>query len=249
MDLRHTQRLFVNAQLGAGQALTISGDQAHYLQHVIRLKPGETIRLFNGQDGEWAGSIGTLGKRETVIHIQQQTRPQSPQPDIQLCCAPIKKAHFEYMIEKATELGVSSIRPLLTSRTQIRDVNIERCTSIATEAAEQSDRLSVPRIEKPITLNDLAASFPAGQQLVVCAEVGEATAVRDAFQSHSLKTVSAVTIVTGPEGGFAADELEKLRKISNGIFIRLGPRILRADTAAIAALSCWQAIQGDWTRS
>ncbi len=244
--LRRTSRLFVAADLGAGTTLAVSADQAHYLQHVMRLKTGDVLRLFNGRDGEWHGSIGVASKRATEIITHKQIRPQNVEPDIWLCCGPIKKAHFDNMIEKATELGVAAIHPVLTAHTQIREVNVERCHAIAVEAAEQSERLKVPAIEKPVTLEKLISSWPRDRTLIVCAETGEAAPLQEAFKSPALKSAAKVAILTGPEGGFAAEELETLRKVPQAVFVRLGPRILRADTAAIAALSCWQALCGDW---
>lgn len=246
--LHNTPRLYIAHDFIQNQALTIIGDQAHYLLHVMRLKIGDSLRLFNGHDGEWHGIVKSIAKRSIEINLQDQLKPQKTEPDLWLCCAPIKKAHFEYMIEKATELGVSKIQPVLTSRTQIRQVNIERCASIAIEAAEQSERMSIPTIEKPLTLPVLIKQWASDRILIVCAEFGEAQPVGDAFKAlaPSLPNLPKAAIVTGPEGGFIPEELEQLRQQKNTSFIRLGPRILRADTAAISALSCWQALAGDW---
>jgi 16S rRNA (uracil1498-N3)-methyltransferase len=141
---------------------------------------------------------------------------------------------------------VAVIQPILTARTQVREVNLERCHAIAREAAEQSERLGIPEIRHPLELGKLAASWAAGRAMIVCAEWGEAMPAQEAFTKAPLKTVSKAAIITGPEGGFDAEEMETLRRVSNSVFIRLGPRILRADTAAIAALSCWQSVCGDW---
>ncbi|MDX2028736.1 MAG: 16S rRNA (uracil(1498)-N(3))-methyltransferase [Alphaproteobacteria bacterium] len=243
-ETRHTPRLFVEGALGAGQSTSVSPDQAHYLQNVMRMQAGDALRLFNGRDGEWLASIAAVSKRSVDIKLEKQLRPQQAAPDLSLCCAPIKKAHFDYMIEKATELGVSVLQPILTSRTQIREVNTERGRGIAIEAAEQSDRLDIPEIYKPLTLAELAAQWPGSRIPIICAEWGEALPAQKALASLSGK--SQVAIFTGPEGGFTAEELEALRKLPQAVFIRLGPRILRADTAAIAALSLWQGLCGDW---
>jgi 16S rRNA (uracil1498-N3)-methyltransferase len=245
MSMQNAPRLHIVNDLGPDQALTISGDQAHYLQNVMRLKVGDSVRLFNGRDGEWHGVLSEIAKRALTIKLQNQLKPQKSEPDLWLCCAPIKKAHFDYMIEKATELGVSTIKPVLTARTQIREVNVERCTSIAAEAAEQSERMNVPRVEKPMALSDLTASWPDDRQLIVCAEFGAAAPIHQALQAPALRGKKSAIIV-GPEGGFAPEEFETLRAIKNALFVRLGPRILRADTAALSALTCWQAICGDW---
>lgn len=241
-------RLYIGSDLDQGRAVTIDSGQSHYLQHVMRLKAGDVVRLFNGRDGEWLAGASIPSKRKLELVIQKKLRAQMPEPDLWLCCAPIKRAHFEYMIEKATELGVSTIRPILTMRTEVRDVNSERCSKIAIEAAEQSERLSIPAIQKPLGLKKLIAEWPSDRVPLVCAEWGDAIHVHGAFMDPRLKHAKA-GIFTGPEGGFVAEEFAALKQIKDAIFIRLGPRILRADTAAIAALSCWQAMQGDWTEN
>jgi 16S rRNA (uracil1498-N3)-methyltransferase len=243
--IRHTPRLYMESPLAAGHAAEVSAEQAHYLLHVLRVKAGEVLRLFNARDGEWLAEVKAVAKRDIEIVPQERLRELKPGGDLLLCAAPIKKAHFEYMIEKATELGVSAIQPMLTERTQIREVNIERTRAIAIEAAEQSDRLDIPDICKPVTLGDLIAQWPKDRLPIVCAEWGEAQPAAEALTGFAGKAAK-VAIITGPEGGFAAAELEALRKLPNAVFIRLGPRILRADTAAIAALTLWQASVGDW---
>ncbi|MFA4994069.1 MAG: 16S rRNA (uracil(1498)-N(3))-methyltransferase [Bdellovibrionales bacterium] len=249
MELRHTHRLFVTDKLAEGAALSATPDQTHYLFHVLRLKSGDIVRLFNGRDGEFSGNIANIGKNKVEIKVQKQTRPQQAGSDLWLCCAPIKKTHFDFLLEKATELGVSEIQSILTQHTQVREINANRAYSICREAAEQSDRLSVPAVGNPVSLADLIDVFPKDRALIVCAEWGEAVAIHDAFHSSELRKFSKAAIVTGPEGGFAAEELELLRKAPNAFFVRLGRRILRADTAAIAALTCWQAVLGDWASS
>jgi 16S rRNA (uracil1498-N3)-methyltransferase len=246
MPLRHTHRLFVPDALAQGAVITANPDQAHHLQHVLRLNTGEVVRLFNGRDGEYRGTLAATGKRKCELVVHEQIRPQIAAPDLWLCCAPIKKAHFDFMIEKATELGISELQPILTGRTQIRDMNGDRVYAICREASEQCDRLDVPAVGLPVDLNDLIDVFPSDRAAIVCAEWGEATAVHEALSSPALKAFAKAAIITGPEGGFAAEELAALRKLPNAFFVRLGPRILRADTAAIAALACWQAVQGDW---
>ena len=246
MELRHTYRLYVTDKLAEGAVLSTTSDQAHYLLHVLRLKNGDVLRLFNGRDGEFRGCVTAAGKNKAEITVHEQIRPQQTGSDLWLCCAPIKKGPFEYLLEKATELGVAEIQPILTQRTQIREVNGDRAYSICREAAEQSDRLNVPAVGNPVSLTDLVDVFPKDRALIVCAEWGDATSIHDVLHSPELRQFAKAAFVTGPEGGFAADELELLRKVSNAFFVRLGPRILRADTAAIAAMACWQAIKGDW---
>lgn len=239
-------RLYVQADLGADRMVTVSPEQAHYLLRVMRLKIGDEVRLFNGRDGEWRGLIGASSKSALNLTAQEQNRPQKMETDLWLCCAPIKKTHFDFMIEKATELGVAAIHPLLTARTQIREVNAKRCQAIAIEATEQSGRLTIPEIATPAALSALAAGWPKDRALIVCAEWGDAAPAAETLMQPHFKTAKKTAILTGPEGGFTAEELDALRRIPGAGFIRLGPRILRADTAAIAALSCWQALCGDW---
>ncbi len=246
MDIRHTRRIHVTRKLESGQAFAAGPDQAHYLLHVLRLQKGDALRLFNGRDGEYLGIVATTGKKNIEISIDKQTRPQQQDPDLWLCCAPVKKAHFDNMIEKATELGVNEIQPLLTERTQIREVNGDRLYNLCREAAEQSERLSIPAIGHPVALADFLDVFPQDMALIVCAEWGKAQAIHTVLHAPELAVFKKAAIVTGPEGGFAAHELDLLRKAKNSFFMRLGPRILRADTAAIAALACWQAVHGDW---
>jgi len=210
------------------------------------MKPGDVLRVFNERDGEFRSHVTATGKKNIEIELDEQIRAPQTEPDLWLCCAPIKKTHFDFMIEKATELGVSEIQPILTHRTQIREVNADRLYALCREAAEQSDRLTVPAIGLPVSLADMIDVFPKDRALIVCAEWGEAAPIHEALHTPALRHYTKAAVVTGPEGGFASDELELLRKMSSALFVRLGPRILRADTAAIAALICWQAIQGDW---
>jgi 16S rRNA (uracil1498-N3)-methyltransferase len=246
LDLRHTQRIFVTQPLATGGKFTACEEHAHYLLNVLRMKTGDVLRVFNGRDGEFRGEVASTGKKTIDITIHEQLRPQQAEPDLWLCCAPIKKAHFDYLLEKATELGVREIQPILTGRTQIREINGDRAYAICREAAEQSDRLDVPAIGLPVSLADLIDVFPKDRAAIVCAEWGEAVDIQTALAAPALKKFNKAAIITGPEGGFAAEELEMLRKMPNAFFVRLGPRILRADTAAIAALACWQSVQGDW---
>lgn len=246
MDFLNFTRLYSDTSLGTDCKLTITDNQAHYLLHVMRVKTGDNLRFFNGKDGEWLGEVSSVTKKSLEILLKSQLRTQTEPNNLWLCCAPIKKAHFEYMIEKATELGVSHIQPLLTARTQIREVNLDRCKGIATEAAEQSERLDIPTIHEPISLQHFVKQESKDAHIIVCAEYGEALPINNAFQNLMNTPLQKAMIVTGPEGGFAQEEFDLLRNMSGTLFVRLGPRILRADTAAISALSCWQAIKGDW---
>jgi 16S rRNA (uracil1498-N3)-methyltransferase len=248
LNIRNTHRLYYEGTLRQDQTLTFGQEQAHYLQHVLRMKPGGELRVFNARDGEWRATVGgKMSKHALDILVHEQLRTRTPGPDAWLCCAPIKKGHFEYMIEKATEIGVAVIMPIITNRTQVREVNLERCRTIAIEAAEQSERLSIPEIRKPMKLDAFVEQGPHDRTFIVCAEMGDATPIGEKLTALRGKNLGTVTILTGPEGGFTPEEFTSLHTLSNAHFVRLGPRILRADTAAIAALSCWQAINGDWT--
>lgn len=240
----------MTAGLNKNAVLKICEAQAHHLLHVLRFKTGDVVRVFNGADGEWRCEVVATGKKDIEIAVRELVRPQSPEPDLWLCPAPIKKAHFDYMMEKATELGVSEIQPILTQRTQIREVNGDRIYAICREAAEQSDRLTVPAIGgDAVALKDFVEIVPRDRLMIVCAEHGEAAPIEQALRAPAAAKFKKAAVVTGPEGGFSGEELELLRKAPNACFVRLGPRILRADTAAIAALTCWQALQGDWKTS
>lgn len=242
-------RLFVADPLAEGSFLTLSSDQSRYIVQVMRLREGESVRLFNGQDGEWRASLSEMPKGKktgAVLHIEHALRAQTPESDIWLCAAPIKRNHFDFMIMKATELGVSLIQPVLTDRAQIRDVNVERCRAIAIEAAEQSERLSVPTIGNPLSVDRLVKGWPEKRLAILCAEFGEAQPAAQALCGGLARARAQAAIITGPEGGFTKEDMEKLNKLPERLSIRLGPRILRADTAALAALSCWQALCGDW---
>lgn len=247
-----SQRLFVDAKLGAGAIITLQDDIAHYLIHVLRKKAGDKLRLFNGMDGEWSAEIAAeakvKSKRAVDVAVRCLLRPQDTSAPITLACAPIKKAHFDYMIEKATELGVAVIQPVLTARTQVREVNIDRLASIMREAAEQSERLTLPIINPPITLSKLVEQHAEHSRMIVCAEWGDALPAADGLRQQNVgqNVGHGDVIITGPEGGFTAEELTLLRTAPHSLFIRLGPRILRADTAAIAALTLWQTFCGDW---
>lgn len=246
-------RLFVHADLAAKAPVEIPPEQGHYLLHVLRMRQGESLRLFNGRDGEWraeiAASVPTGKKALTTLIPSANIKPQAPEISIHLLCSIIKKAHFDDIIMKATELGVTHIQPILTERTQIREMNLERARAIAIEAAEQSERLSIPTFSEPSPLAALAQNWPFQAPVIVCAEWGEALPIAralDTLPSGPSGPSGPAVVITGPEGGFTAEELILLKGLPRAIAARLGPRILRADTAALAALTCWQALRGDW---
>jgi 16S rRNA (uracil1498-N3)-methyltransferase len=233
-------RLHVAADLTAGAAVAASEGQAHYLLHVMRAKPGMLVSLFNGRDGEWLAELGTLSKRGVTLNCLKQTAPQAGVPDLWLVFAPVKKTPSDYLTQKATELGVSLLQPVMTRRTIVARINEERMAANAVEAAEQSARLSVPEIRTAVTLEKLLTTWPKERRIYFCDEGGDAQPL-----AHAAKSGPAA-ILTGPEGGFDPKERDMLRALPFVTPVTLGPRILRADTAALAALAIWQSAAGDW---
>jgi 16S rRNA (uracil1498-N3)-methyltransferase len=240
-----TARLFVDAELGARGEVRLADDRAHYLHHVLRLESGVPVDLFNGRDGEWRSSLVSLAKRHATLAVERQLRPQADGPNLWLVFAPIKRARIDSVAEKATELGVAALLPVMTQHIAVDRVNIERLRAIAIEAAEQCERLSVPEVRVPVTLGKLLAEWPTERRLLLCAEAGEARPIAEALRSHVNDAAAPWAVMIGPEGGFARSELDALVKLPFVMPVGLGPRILRADTAALAALACWQAVLGD----
>lgn len=240
-------RLFVEANLSAGIEAALSEAQAHYLRHVMRREEGAGLLLFNGRDGEWRARLSLRGKKAAVAEIGERTREQAAEPDIWLCFAPVKRSRIDYIAEKATELGVAVLQPVITRHTNVDRVNVERLHANAVEAAEQTERLSVPEVRQPIDLMRLLADWPAERRLLICDETGGGLPIGDALGGLDAEARAAPwAIAIGPEGGFADSELAALRRMKGVMAVGLGPRILRADTAALAALACWQATVGDW---
>src|SRR5712675_76888 len=241
-------RLFVDVALAAGETVALERSQSNYLGNVLRLSAGGTILVFNGRDGEWQASI--LGrKRPDSLDIVVQTRPQDRLPDLAYVFAPLKHARLDYMAQKAVEMGASSLQPVLTRHAQVTRVNLERMRANAIEAAEQCAIVTLPEIRAPLTLERLIAEFDPDRLLVFCdeeAEVKDPVAAllqaRDARGGRPL----ALAVLIGPEGGFAADERAALLELPNAVRLALGPRLLRADTAAVAALALVGAVLGDW---
>jgi 16S rRNA (uracil1498-N3)-methyltransferase len=209
----------------------------------MRANPGDRLRVFNGRDGEWSATIASTAKRGCTIVCGGQLRPQSASPDLWLAFAPIKKTPADYVVQKATELGVSVLLPVITRRTIVSRVNIDRMRANAIEAAEQSDRLDVPETRNAATLEKLLEEWPAVRKLIYCDEAEETSPVAETLAAlpHG-----PFAILTGPEGGFDGAERDHLRTLSFVVPVSLGRRILRADTAALAALAVWQSIRGDW---
>jgi 16S rRNA (uracil1498-N3)-methyltransferase len=236
-------RLFVDAPLAAGTALALDRKQAHYLSHVLRLKPGHRVLVFNGRDGEWSAII-EAGKRSPALRAGVQTRAQTAAADLHYLFAPLKTARLDYMVQKAVEMGASRLQPVLTRHGQVSRVNIERMRGNAIEAAEQCGILALPEIAAPIALDRCLAERDPARWLVFCDE--DAETANPAAALGKLPPHSALAVLVGPEGGFAADERAALLKADNVVRLALGPRILRADTAAVAALALVQTAVGDW---
>jgi 16S rRNA (uracil1498-N3)-methyltransferase len=234
-------RLYVTAKLTAGADITPDAAQVHYLLHVMRAKTGMRVLLFDGRAGEWLAEIADISKRGCILRCLKQTRPQAEVPDLWLAFAPIKKTPADYVTQKATELGVRVLQPVFTRRTIVSRVNIERMAANAAEAAEQSGRLSVPEVREALSFGRLLANWPAERKLLFCDEAGEAPPIATAL---SAAPPGPWAVITGPEGGFDPAEREALRKQPFVVPVSLGVRILRADTAALAALAVWQALCG-----
>lgn len=233
-------RLFIPQDLRPGAAVPLQPDQAHYLGRVLRLAPGAELAVFNGRDGEWLARIADLAKTQGSLDLQSQTRPQAAGSDLWLAFAPVKKTQTDFIVQKATELGVSRLIPILTERTQAERVKTDRLQATAIEAAEQSERLDVPDVCDPVRLEKLIRDWPQDRRGYFCAEAGKAQPLAQIADGNG-----PVGFVTGPEGGFSATELDFMRKAQHFQAVGLGPRILRAETAALAALAIWQAVAGD----
>ncbi|MGD9639019.1 MAG: 16S rRNA (uracil(1498)-N(3))-methyltransferase [Alphaproteobacteria bacterium] len=242
MSLITLKRLFINESFSNSENIILNKDQTHYLINVMRLKPNNEIKIFNGMDGEWLAKISSVRKSETVIILEEQLREQEDLPEVELMFAPLKKDETDFVIQKATELGVTKISPIITKRTNAARVNIDRLTANAIEASEQCERLSVPEIVRERNLDTAVNRISKDATLFFLDERGEGLPIKDAFN----KTANSPVFLIGPEGGF--DEVERTFLLNQKavIPITLGSRILRAETACMAALACWQAISGDW---
>ena len=239
-------RLHLPQPLSAGAALAPTLDQSRYLTQVMRLKLGDALVVFNGQDGEWRCVLTDILKKGVVLTAQEQLRPQAIGPDVQLLMAVVKKSAMEFAVEKATELGVLHIRPILTARTQGHHLRLDRLDAIAIESAEQTGRMDLPAIDDPVRLADVLDGWDPGRRLMFCDETGGAPVMTALSAGEGAAAPWAILI--GPEGGFSPQERDRLRALPYTTAVSLGPRVLRADTAAIAALTLWQAAVGDWER-
>ena len=243
MSGRPATRLYVTAPLAPGAQVELSAGQAHRLRAVLRLSTGAAIAAFNAADGEWLCRIVEFGKNDGRLVVELRLRSAGAEPDLWLLFAPIKRARLDWLVEKATELGASALTPVWTMRTQAERLNLERLRAHAVAAAEQSERLSVPELRPPEALDQMLAAWPAGRRLVVCDETGAGEPIGKAVTRLSL---GPAALLVGPEGGFDQTELDALGKLSFVSRVGLGPRVLRAETAAVAALAVFQAIAGDW---
>jgi 16S rRNA (uracil1498-N3)-methyltransferase len=237
-------RLFVDAPLSAGQTVELERNQSNYLGNVLRLAAGATILAFNGRDGEWQAQIAGR-KRPDSLTIVARTRPQDLLPDIAYVFAPLKHARLDYMVQKAVEMGASSLQPVLTRFTQVSRVNSERMRANVIEAAEQCGILSLAAVAEPVTLDRYLGQRDVARLLVFCDEAAD---VADPLQALAREQAASggVDILIGPEGGFAEEERAILLRQPRNVRLSLGPRVLRADTAGVAALALVQAVLGDW---
>ncbi len=224
-------------------AVTPTREQSHYLGHVMRVNVGDRLRLFNGRDGEWEARVETVGKRDMTLLAEMRTRPQTVGPDLDLLVALVKRTRMDVIAEKAAELGARRLRPVITDRSIADRTNVERLTSIAIEAAEQCLRVEFPQVLEPEKLERVLANWDSGRRLMFCDEAGDAPPAAEALAAAG---GTSWALLIGPEGGFTPAERARIREMPNSVPVSLGPRILRADTAAISALTLWQATLGDW---
>jgi 16S rRNA (uracil1498-N3)-methyltransferase len=246
LDFR-APRLFVDAPLGAGQTVPLERNQSNYLGNVLRLAAGEQVLVFNGRDGEWQARIAGR-KRPDSLEILEQRRPQDRLPDIAYVFAPLKHARLDYMVQKAVEMGAAKLQPVLTRFTQVSRVNSERMRANVIEAAEQCGILSLAEVVEPVPLDRFLAQRRPERLLVFCDEAAETASPLQALQT-GLSAADGLDILIGPEGGFAEEERALLLRQRRTLRLSLGPRILRADTAGVAALALVQAALGDWAAS
>ncbi|MGZ3275259.1 MAG: 16S rRNA (uracil(1498)-N(3))-methyltransferase [Caulobacteraceae bacterium] len=251
-------RLFVPQTLADGAHVEPSEEQCRYLLAVMRLQPGDDLLLFNGRDGEWLARVSEASKRRCRLSAERPMRPQALGPDLDLLIALVKRNRLETIVEKATELGARRIRPVITRRTQADHTNVSRLQAIATEAAEQTGRLDVPGVLEPVKLDRLLDGWEGDRRLMYCDEAGDDPdaewgggegRARPALEALKGQGAGPWALLIGPEGGFAPEERARLRGLPHVTPVTLGPRILRADTAAISALTLWQAALGDWAAS
>jgi 16S rRNA (uracil1498-N3)-methyltransferase len=244
MSDRPATRLYLPGGLAEGAEVAVDSDQAHRLRAVLRLGPGATVAGFNARDGEFLCRVAELRRGEGRLLVERLLRAPEPEPDLWLVFAPIKRARLDWLVEKAAELGVAALLPVWTERTQPERLNLDRLAAHAVAAAEQSGRLSVPELRAPEKLARLVAEWPAERHLYVCDETGGGVPL--GTLGGTVKAGHPAALLIGPEGGFAETELDAIGKPAFATRVGLGPRVLRAETAAIAALAVFQAVAGDW---
>ena len=238
---RSAPRLFVSERLGEGVQVTLGGPSAHYLGKVMRVGAGDVVVLCDDATGEWAARVVEAGKRDVTLTVETRLSQREQAPDFWLCPALLKKDRFDLVLEKATELGVRAIHPLITRRCVADKLNPERARAIVIEAAEQCARTALPELEAPVKLDAMLRDWPADRALFFADELGGTAAAR-AFAAHT----GPAALLTGPEGGFDDAERTAIRALPQAVPISLGPRILRGETAAIAGVAAWMALAGDW---
>jgi 16S rRNA (uracil1498-N3)-methyltransferase len=243
---RIAARLFVEQPLDV-PSVGLDAPRTHYLHHVLRLEKGDRVAVFNGQDGEYAARIEAFGKGWTTLAIEERRREQADEPDVWLLFAPIKRARLDFMVEKATELGAAAIWPVFTRHTIVTRVNDDRLRATAIEAAEQCERLTIPKLHEATTLERLLAGWTPERRIILCDESGAGGPMVETLSK--LDTAAPHALMIGPEGGFARAELDALHKLPFVTSVGLGPRVLRADTAALAALAIYQAVSHDRLKS
>jgi len=236
-------RLFLEDALGPGATIALKPEHAHYLLTVLRRDTGDAVLLFNGRDGEWRGALRRTGKRAAEIDIAEKTRDQAAPPDVHYCFAPIKRARLDFIAQKATEMGASVLQPVLTRFTNAERVKTERLAANAIEAAEQCGVLWVPQVRAPIAFQAFLDAHDTERDLIFC---DESAPVANPIAALNALEPGPLTVLIGPEGGFSAEERDLLLRLPKTVAISLGPRIMRADTAGIAAMALVQAVLGDW---
>lgn len=238
-------RLFVAAELAEGAPVPLARDQAHYLAAVMRLAAGDPVLAFNGRDGEWLARLEPAGRRDMLLRAEARTRPQTRLRDLWLLFAPVRRARVETIVEKAAELGAARVVPVITRRTRPERVKPERLRALMVEAAEQCGGLNVPELADPAPLAELLDGWDSARRLLFCDERMTAPPAAEALAPFAAAP-GPWAVLIGPEGGFDPEEAARLEALPAAVRASLGPRILRADTAAVAALALWQAAQGDW---
>lgn len=240
--MKTTPRLYLDSELRAGRDIALAREQAHYLTGVLRLGPGAAVSVFNARDGEWLAHVAELSRKAVSLRCERLVQAVSAPPDIDYCFAPLKHARLDYVVQKATELGVRRLRPVLTQRTIAERVNLGRMRANVIEAAEQCNLVFVPEVLEPVRFSALLAGWEPQRALIHCDETAPIASPLGAL--HGLAAPAAVLV--GPEGGFTAEEKAELASLACVRAVSLGPRIMRADTAAVAVLALVQAVLGDW---